>query len=131
MKKELNSGVMCGGRTSGRTYNSFIKIYEYAKRMGFTDVNVHFIDPQLYKLEKENAHQKKVIDRLSRKIQRLNKTLGIISYSLDTSHERSERLLSQNIFLIKRENKLQQIEQIFKSGTVDLGELTKLVRGEQ
>ena len=30
-------------------------------------------------------------------------------------------------FLIERENKLQKIEQMFKSGTVDLGELAALV----
>lgn len=32
-------------------------------------------------------------------------------------------------FLIKRENKLQRIEQLFKSGVVDLEELAKLVKG--
>lgn len=30
-------------------------------------------------------------------------------------------------FLIERENKLQMIEQMFKSGTVDLGDLAALV----
>ena len=33
-------------------------------------------------------------------------------------------------FLIKRENKLQMIEQMFKSGTVDLSELAALVEGK-
>lgn len=109
----------------------FDKIIKYEFEDG-TVVNISLQAMlRMNKTLEENKHQKKVIDRLSRKIQRLNKTLGIISYSLDTSHERSERLLSQNIFLMKRENKLQQIEQMFKSGTVDLGELTKLVRGEQ
>lgn len=32
-------------------------------------------------------------------------------------------------FLTKRENKLKKIERIFKSGTVDLEELSYLVRG--
>ena len=34
-------------------------------------------------------------------------------------------------FLIKRENKLQRIEQLFKSEVVDLEELTKLVKGDK
>lgn len=33
-------------------------------------------------------------------------------------------------FLIKRENKLQRIEQLFKSGVVDLEELVKVVKEE-
>lgn len=33
-------------------------------------------------------------------------------------------------FLTKRENKLKKIERIFKSGTVDLEELSYLVKGE-
>lgn len=34
-------------------------------------------------------------------------------------------------FLIKRENKLQRIEQLFKSGVVDLKELAKLVKEDK
>lgn len=33
-------------------------------------------------------------------------------------------------FLTKRENKLKKIERMFKSGTVDLEELSYLVKGE-
>lgn len=33
-------------------------------------------------------------------------------------------------FLTKRENKLKKIERIFKNGTVDLEELSYLVKGE-
>lgn len=33
-------------------------------------------------------------------------------------------------FLTKRENKLKKIEKMFRSGTVDLEELSCLVRGE-
>lgn len=34
-------------------------------------------------------------------------------------------------FLRKRENKLQLIEQMFKSGTIDLKELSNLVKGSE
>ena len=34
---------------------------------------------------------------------------------------------NENVFLKERENKLQLIEQMFKSGTVDLGELERLI----
>ncbi len=40
------------------------------------------------------------------------------------------RLQQENEFLTKRENKLQMIEQMFKSGSVDLGDLAGLVEGE-
>ena len=36
-------------------------------------------------------------------------------------------LEKENDFLRKRENKLQMIEQMFKSGSVDLGDLVALV----
>lgn len=39
-------------------------------------------------------------------------------------------LQHQNEFLMKRENKLQMIEQMFNSGIVDLEKLSKLVKGE-
>jgi hypothetical protein len=34
---------------------------------------------------------------------------------------------NENEFLKERENKLQKIEQMFKNGTVDLGDLERLV----
>ena len=42
-----------------------------------------------------------------------------------------EQLQKQNEFLTKRENKLQTIEQIFKSGSVDLDKLRKIVMEEK
>ena len=39
-----------------------------------------------------------------------------------------EQLLHKIEFLTKRDNKLQQIEQMFKNGQVDLSELSKLVK---
>ena len=39
-------------------------------------------------------------------------------------------LYEKNQFLMQRENKLQTIEQMFRSGTVDLEELSKLVRND-
>lgn len=40
-------------------------------------------------------------------------------------------LKQQNEFLTKRENKLQTIEQIYKSGSVDLEKLRKIVLEEE
>ena len=153
-RKEGNIGILCGGRTSGRTYDHFMKIYAHAKLNGYTDIKVHFIDPHIDELEKENKHQKKVIDRLSRKIQKLTKKHIIndkfkemlcfnmpddvaIICMIKADYERNkseyatfENLKSKNEFLMKRENKLQLIEQMFKSGTVDLKELNKIVMKE-
>ena len=39
-----------------------------------------------------------------------------------------EKLRNQIEFLSKRDNKLQQIEQIFQNGIVDLSELSKLIK---
>ena len=39
------------------------------------------------------------------------------------------QLETQNKFLMKRENKLQRIEQMFKSSSVDFDNLSKLVKG--
>ena len=36
-----------------------------------------------------------------------------------------------NNFLMKRENKLRQIETMFRNGVVDLSELSRVVRGEK
>ena len=41
-----------------------------------------------------------------------------------------KQLEKQNKFLMKRENKLQLIEIMFKNEPIDLKELSKLVRGE-
>lgn len=41
-----------------------------------------------------------------------------------------ETLQQENDFLRERENKLQMIEQMFKSKSVDLGDLCALVEGE-
>ncbi len=43
----------------------------------------------------------------------------------------SPKLEELNKFLTKRENKLQRIEQLFKSGVVDLEELAKLVKEDK
>lgn len=88
-------------------------------------------------------HQKKVIDRLSRKIQKLTKknrinerwkehykNLCCLSYGGVRYTRTIDKLEVENRFLRKRENKLQMIEQMFKNEFVDLRELTKLVRGE-
>ena len=45
--------------------------------------------------------------------------------------EDSQKLEELNKFLTKRENKLQRIEQLFKSGVVDLEELAKLVKEDK
>lgn len=39
-----------------------------------------------------------------------------------------EKLRNQIEFLTKRDNKLQQIEQMFQNGQVDLSELSKLIK---
>lgn len=39
-----------------------------------------------------------------------------------------EKLRNQIEFLSKRDNKLQQIEQMFQNGIVDLSELSKIVK---
>ncbi len=39
-----------------------------------------------------------------------------------------EKLRNQIEFLTKRDNKLQQIEQMFQNGIVDLSELSKIVK---
>ena len=49
--KMLKVGVLCGGRTSGRTYENFLRIYRHAKINGYSDVEVTFIDPELNKLQ--------------------------------------------------------------------------------
>ena len=45
--------------------------------------------------------------------------------------EEIAKLKQENDFLRERENKLQLIEQMFKSGTVDLNELAELVEEKQ
>lgn len=40
-----------------------------------------------------------------------------------------DKIKKQNEFLIARENKLQQIEQLFENEPVDLEQLYKLVKG--
>lgn len=52
IEEALKIGVICRPRTSGQTYNNFIRIYNQAKRNGYKDVNVIFIDPELDKLQK-------------------------------------------------------------------------------
>lgn len=53
MNKEeiLNVGVCCGGRSSQKTYNNFVKMYSYAKENGFKGINITFISPELDKLQ--------------------------------------------------------------------------------
>ena len=59
---------------------------------------------------------------------------SIISDTIDVEAiavEDSQKLEELNKFLTKRENKLQRIEQLFKSGVVDLEELAKLVKEDK
>lgn len=50
---------------------------------------------------------------------------------LITTYVNYRELQKQNEFLTKRENKLQTIEQMFKSGSVDLDKLRKIVLEEK
>lgn len=59
---------------------------------------------------------------------------SIISDTIDVETivvEDSKKLGELNKFLTKRENKLQKIEQLFKSGVIDLEELAKLVKEDK
>jgi len=83
-------------------------------------------------LEYENNRKQKVIDRLSRKIQKLKGKKRRIDGAFIVANEyliKYHELKRENDFLRNRENKLQMIEQMFKNEFVDLRELTKLVRG--
>lgn len=51
--KIMNVGVLCGGRSQGRTYHQFIEIYKKARQDGFTDVNIRFIAPDIIELKKD------------------------------------------------------------------------------
>ena len=56
----------------------------------------------------------------------------IASYENDKEFiEDFKRLKQQNEFLTKRENKLQTIEQMYKSGSVNLDKLRKIVMEEK
>ena len=59
----------------------------------------------------------------------MERTLELVSNSLYTSE--LKQLKQQNEFLTKRENKLQTIEQMYKSGSVDLDYLRKIVLEEE
>lgn len=88
---------------------------------------------ELNKIFEEKEHQKKVIDRLSRKIQHLKGKKRIIDGAYIVANKYLNRYYTvkrENDFLRERENKLQLIEQMFKSGTVDLKELNKIVMKE-
>lgn len=61
----------------------------------------------MLEIVKENKKQKEIINKLE---------------------EENTRMKLEIEFLTKRENKLQEIEQMFRSGTVDLSELEWLVR---
>lgn len=50
---------------------------------------------------------------------------------LITTYVNYRELQQQNEFLTKRENKLQTIEQMYKSGSVDLDKLRKIVLEEE
>ena len=64
-------------------------------------------------------------------------SINILGHTIDETYEsweaflnelaRLKKLEKENEFLRQRENKLQMIEQMFKSGSVDLGDLAGLV----
>ena len=62
----------------------------------------------MLEIVKENKKQKEMINKLE---------------------EENTRMKLEIEFLTKRENKLQEIEQMFRSVTVDLSELEMLIRG--
>ncbi len=58
----------------------------------------------------------------------LEEIISILIYIKNTEgFEGLEGFKDHYIFLRERENKLQKIEQMFKSGSVDLGDLAELV----
>ena len=61
----------------------------------------------MLEIVKESKKQKEIINKLE---------------------EENTRMKLEIEFLTKRENKLQEIEQVFRSGTVDLSELEMLIR---
>ena len=61
----------------------------------------------MLEIVKESKKQKEIINKLE---------------------EENTRMKLEIEFLTKRENKLQEIEQMFRSGTVDLSELEILIR---
>ena len=155
MKIELNTG----GRSAGKTLITIRRNFDFTEEVKAEDLKTE--NPFLQALTKncmascidlkntvagrlmqKNQHQKKVIDRLSRKIQKLTKknrinegwkehykNLCCLSYGGVRYTRTIDKLEAENRFLKKRENKLQMIEQMFKNGVVDLRELDKLVRG--
>ena len=81
-----------------------------------------------YDLTEEEGKRPKYAMRLPYEI------ASIISDTIDVEAiavEDSQKLEELNKFLTKRENKLQRIEQLFKSGVVDLEELAKLVKEDK
>lgn len=73
---------------------------------------------------------KLVLERnnLKREVEFFKTNYGILQ---NASDEYEDELLQKIDFLRKRENKLQLIEQMFKSGTIDLKELSDLVKGSE
>ena len=95
--------------------------YENDEELDGTPLN-NILPEEIKIILYDYIRQQNVIDRLSRKIQ--------------TQKQRIRKLMNEDWinksrirWFIYRENKLQMIEQMFKSGSVDLSELDKLVRG--
>ena len=51
-KEPLKIGMICGGRSSGRTYAHFLQVYEKAKLKGYDKVEFIFYEPEVIKLQK-------------------------------------------------------------------------------
>lgn len=71
-------------------------------------------------LLKENQQSKEEIEKLNSIIDKQDRDIVTLSKG-------NKQLKEQNEFLIKRENKLQQIEMMFKNRNVDLEELSNLI----
>lgn len=50
-KKPFNFGLICGGRTAGRTYAQFLRIYEEAKLKGYDEITIRFFEPETVTLQ--------------------------------------------------------------------------------
>ena len=88
--KELETSVLCGSRTSQRTYNTFIRIYEYAKKNGYSDITIRFIEPEIIKLQERIN---KAIEYIESEYTITDDNVYLALYSSDGTLDKLEEIL--------------------------------------
>lgn len=118
-------------RTIKDIFLSMADFFEYVKNYKNNTEEMENLDRDLDNLKIRYGVKKKEIDDLNKTKEYLENRQDECIATIKEQRKQIRELKKQNKFLMKRENKLQQIEAMFENKRVVLKDLKELVKGDE